>query len=88
MGRQGCLVRADAWPFLGSVNQIGGGGVGVSEDHLLEDVVRFDELNDRGRVRGPEVFEAADVGILAAGEQARKCSANTGTLPNGSWIPA
>lgn len=56
-GGQGRLEGADAGPVLGGVNQIGCGGVGVGVDHLFDDVVRFDELDDRGRVGGPEVFE-------------------------------
>ena len=34
-----------------------------------EDVVPLDELDDGGRFGGPEVLEAAEVGVLAAGKQ-------------------
>jgi hypothetical protein len=66
----GGVERVEARPFLDDVDQIRRGGIGEGVGHLLDDVVGFDQANNRGRFRGPEVLEAAEVCVLAAGEQA------------------
>ena len=64
--------RGYTWPFLDGVDQIRGGGICEGIGHLVEDVVGFDQANDGGRLRGPEVFESAKVRVLTASEQPMK----------------
>ena len=51
------------------VDQIRGGGIGEGVRHLVEDVDGLDQMNDGSRFGGPEVLEAAEVGVLAAREK-------------------
>jgi hypothetical protein len=66
------LERGNAWPFLDDVDQIRCSGIREGIGHLVEGVVGFDQAHDRSRLRGPEVFEAAKVSVLTAGEQPMK----------------
>jgi len=68
--REGLRERGHAGPFLDRVDQVGGGRIGEGIDHLVEGVFGFGKLDDGGGVGGPEVLEAAEVGVLAAGEEA------------------
>jgi len=54
----------DARPYLGSVDQVCGGWVGTGVDHLLNDVLRIDRLDDRCRVGGPEILKTAKFGMF------------------------
>jgi len=65
----GSLEGADTWPVLDGIDQIGGGRIGEGVGHLAEDVVGLGEADDGGRLGGPEVLEAVEMGVLAAGEE-------------------
>ena len=69
---EGGVERGDTWPFLDRVDQICCSGIREGIGHLVEYVVSFNQANDRGWLRGPEVFESAKVCVLTASEQAMK----------------
>ena len=70
----------DAWPFLDGVDQIRRSGIGKGIGHLVEDIIGFDQANDGGWLRRPEVFKSAKVSVLAAGEQPVKMLGEDGEI--------
>ena len=76
----GCLEGGDAGPLLDGIDQVRCGGIGESVGHLVEDVFALDKSDNRGRFSGPEAFEAAEVGVLAAGEKAMKTLGEDGEI--------
>ena len=62
------LEGGDPWPVLDRVDQVGGGRVGEGVDHLVENVVGLGQVNHGGCLRRPEVLEATELGVHAAGE--------------------
>jgi hypothetical protein len=54
------------------VDQVCCGRIRIGVGHFVEDVVGFDQVNDRGRLGRPKVFESAKVCVLTASEQAVK----------------
>jgi hypothetical protein len=67
--KYGSLESSHAWPFFDGIDQIRGRWIRERVGHLVEDIVRFYEVNDRGWLGRPEVLETAEVGILATGEK-------------------
>ena len=61
--------RGDTGPLVGRIDQMGSAGIDESVDHLVEYVAGLAQVDDRGGLGGPEVLEAAEVGVLAAGQQ-------------------
>jgi len=63
------VERRNARPFLDGVDQVRRGRIGEGVGHLFNNVVGFDQADDGSGFGGPEVFEAAEVSVLAAGEK-------------------
>jgi hypothetical protein len=76
----GGVEGGDAGPLLDGLDQVRCGGIGEGVGHLVEDVLALDEPDNRGRFRGPEAFEAAEVGVLAAGEKTMKTFGEDGKV--------
>jgi hypothetical protein len=64
LAMNGGLERGNAAPFLDGVDQICGCGIGEGVGHLVEEIVGLDQVNDGGRLGGPEAFEAKSDGWI------------------------
>jgi hypothetical protein len=61
--------RRRSWPVMGAHNQVSGSRVRQGVNDLGQHVLRVDQFDNRGLLRGPEVLPSAAKGVLVLGEK-------------------